>query len=326
LLKNIKEIKYLVIPYINPLGRLLLALKNINSSDRYIQFLKNPLSYLYKFENIKKIIILVGQEGKKEFFESQTNDNENNNDTIVELEDNSKIIDKIEKEEDYKLDSKKYKIKNHFGFIKFDNLWFFRLFNYKPKIGDIDRFKECLRQKGKKFANISDTLKLFEKRERLKLKDCYKKITGGINNSSIVVYHQPIQKIIYTCVTLSFNKCKKQIFGFKGQLLTGDINLQKYPLQIEREGYIQFRSHYHYYLDKISLFQIPHHGSINNWNNALLQDLPRCNIWISSSRKSHPTHPCPIIIKEISKEGRIFIWNHEKNEVTFYCTMANSLS
>ncbi|PHG02092.1 hypothetical protein [Bacillus toyonensis] len=100
------------------------------------------------------------------------------------------------------------------------------------------------------------------------------------------------------------SKCFNTVFGTDffspiNTLLTGDISLKN-------ENWEPFVEHYKKHLNDIRITLIPHHGSIHNWNNQILEVTPECKYWITSSgfsnRYRHPNIDVLLNLVEANKD------------------------
>ena len=93
-----------------------------------------------------------------------------------------------------------------------------------------------------------------------------------------------------------------------GLLLTGDISLHSGPALDE------FADHYKGLLNSTIVFQVPHHGSKDNWNNRLLEKVDDAVFWIASaSKQCFYGHPSSKVIASVASGKRLFLWVDEEN-------------
>lgn len=126
-----------------------------------------------------------------------------------------------------------------------------------------------------------------EKNKRDKFKSAYyylkPELDNNINNSSIVLFHSPSLK--------NANKAPDSK-NFAGHLLTGDISF--------RDCYLDNISNYFKdYLNSIMIFQLPHHGSIKNWDHRILEVFNQTCIYFYCGRHKGWQHPNPNVVKKI---------------------------
>lgn len=89
-------------------------------------------------------------------------------------------------------------------------------------------------------------------------------------------------------------ECLRFEYGFKsGCMYFGDYNLKKYKkIGIE---------------SKVSLMQVPHHGSIYNFNTDIFKYFEQLNfLFISAGEKNRYRHPSGNVIKDIIKSQKCF--------------------
>ena len=145
------------------------------------------------------------------------------------------------------------------------------------------------------------------------LRGCYEQLKTemelkNFNNTSLVMFHIPwmaFGKQNYLSQCFVRNKTCYSVFLYHP---LGDIEFS------QSEIYEEFKKHYSGLLEKVCMFQIPHHGSKNNWNNSIIRDT-KCNFWVVSSKIGNPKHPSLEVIKEIVERGRFLLWANEENFV-----------
>ena len=196
LINNFKQIDLVVIPYYNPIERLIIALMNPNQSEEYYRFLADPLKYLLveKGNKIKKVIV-IGKPGrmpentknsdkdsKKPFLgnisfkgyipvdkirDKISNIKNNKIELDIEnLEDNNELLKELINEygedqiETWKKHGKLY-LKTHNGYIGLLDMWIFTFFNYMPQnyYESLKKFKECIEKHIGEVSNDFDKIK-----------------------------------------------------------------------------------------------------------------------------------------------------------------------
>lgn len=126
-------------------------------------------------------------------------------------------------------------------------------------------------------------------------KDEYKKLFINKNIYSLILYSAPIDKnsyfnkstIHYDMYEIFFSE--KEYLHKTGCLYTGDFNLNN------TFNFIEDILH----KNKISLFQIPHHGSKNSWNNKHKKYLKNKFLFISAGKKNIYSHPNKEVLIDI---------------------------
>jgi len=89
------------------------------------------------------------------------------------------------------------------------------------------------------------------------------------------------------------------------QMLTWDINLNFRSEEI--------KSYYKQFWDKVLIFQVPHHWSIENWNRQLVNDKLRNTLFfpMSAGLKNRYRHPSMDLIIDILRMRKFPIWINE---------------
>jgi len=309
-----------ILPYLSPLERLIVALATPRASGEYYNFLADPVTYSLE-HNVKKVILV--REHEPDRHENWMPPFERPSDLppdgrfrlIDELPPDEELnshIKSMEEELSSFIDEGYVKVKNHSGILKVSlsnmPIWVFRLFNYKVSPQILAQFESCV----KKTLSGIDSRKIknaiVSPSQRRVLKSCYDQLAGGsryLNNTSLLVVHRPAfrPRIIdswcdcawcpfccplyfkyYPCCP-PFRRCIIEPSDFV-QFLTGDIDLNCKFNEISQ----------HFGLGTIVretiAMLIPHHGSRNNWNNALCNTITS-NFWVVSAgirnKYGHPS-------------------------------------
>ncbi|WP_017413919.1 hypothetical protein [Clostridium tunisiense] len=332
------QVETIVIPYVDPIERLIISLKYPYELDSYYEFLSDPINYLLD-KGVKQIIVMGGDKTSNEvILEDKLYDLVDNELNITLRDDNefkNNVLNKelIERTE-------KLLFKTHDGFIIFKNLWLFRFFNYSCDQVEIDEFYKLLKAEG---YDVSSTEKIIEivvdKVKRRKLKKIYKKV-WEINNTSIIMFHGPLPRNVisdnyvfnerqHICANekkyrnITKRHCYNLYSHYKfdrvsivhqqnlsGTILFGDITL--------RSCYKEIIKHFKHFLNSILIVQVPHHGSSNSWSKEILDDINDFSFWIVPfgiyNRYNHPDNNIISKINELSP-SKIVIPNTECHKI-----------
>ena len=313
-----------ILPYLAPYERLMVALRRNDLPLWFHDFLADPVSYLIGRE-VEKIVLLGGREAhspKRIGSESEKREFD-----LGELPDD-KDLEKEVLENDKQLrgflDQKKLIVKNHRGHLRIWQNWFFRFFNCKVEDSKKAQFRQCI----KSTVGKDDPIDVIKNKPKLRnLKTCYRNLQKDFNDTSLMVYHGPIDKSEYVCEAFgngcqinSFPNC---MFTFphrhitylheaNGHFLTGDINL--------RNNWDEIRTHYGFYLLEVGVALLPHHGSKRNWSGTILTTVPRNCTWIASSGVSNKYgHPNSEVIQDAISGGGILYWCNELYKISIKC-------
>ena len=318
-----------VIPYFTPIDRLIIALKNKGASDWYYEFLSDPAEYITENWGNPTVIIMGGGEGANPDTGESEGPSEFNPKlkfNLEELKGDDKFKEKIlgnEKNWGKYFSAGKCFAKNHNRSLKVMNYWLFRFFNYQFKEPNKVKFEKCLKEK-KIDCSDNDKIReiIIDNDKRTKLSKCYKILASKDNNTSLVLYHGPINInhikdfSIYSNSSSGLNRDFNQfIYGLFyefypnrvgwGQLLMGDISLKN-------RKYKELLIHYHGLLDKVMVCLLPHHGSIENWKRDFVIRIINCHFFTASSGFNNQwKHPNNDLILEIIKNNRKFYWVNE---------------
>ncbi|MCE1165330.1 MAG: hypothetical protein LWX07_08010, partial [Bacteroidetes bacterium] len=131
-----------------------------------------------------------------------------------------------------------------------------------------------------------------------KLKTIHDDFDIDINDYSLTLFHKSISRKGFDVLIRHYCRCpilSHEYFGtnLTGTYLTGDCNLNN----------INFPKYIVANIDKVVVFQVPHHGSKNNWDQTKLNRLMECyNFVINFGYGNKYKHPSSDVIEEILDE------------------------
>lgn len=154
-LMNGVGVRYVFLPYLLPIQRLLLALSESQYADQsYYDFIADPVSYL--FERGVEKIILVGNCENNEYrgreipnYDGSDDDlninSEDLNDKSIQMPDDNDLRKVITKNDPQLLERyrNRLSIKSHQGIVSLRQKWNFRFFN-PPTKGNLKLFEKCV--------------------------------------------------------------------------------------------------------------------------------------------------------------------------------------
>jgi beta-lactamase superfamily II metal-dependent hydrolase len=339
-LLHLMKVKYIVLPYVPPIERLLIAAAAPRQEPWFYRFLTHPYRYLSKHGRIQRIVVVTSGRKRSKKRQGGENDNPNVEDTQrttnfeQNLGDEFAINDESFKSmpEDREIQSQmevdgelpakrrsKVMVKQHFGYLDIGRNWMFRLFNNPISLSKFNSFVNCLKfivgpLRGdltvKELSNL-----LGDPVEIKRFAHCYKKVSSDLNFTSLVALHSPLRwKAIsyielerYSEVTGLHNlECvmcsqpSKEI----GHLMLGDINL--------KSSWGKLQQHYKKYLGNIDAVLIPHHGSRQSWHKDLLNAIPStCRMYLSVGIENQYNHPGIDVIFDVINSGRMIRWSND---------------
>lgn len=332
-LLNTNTVDTVVIPYIPFAKRIEFSLKHYNSDEWYINFLFKPIEYLNE-KNIKRIYVIYGNNGGFDSdiipvnpelppdIESLNNEDFNLKYSHTYYNDNKRIKKRIErKDKGYTGEVELFGYSNRFKGDLYSK-WKFCFYYLTPNDKIYSGFKtEFNKLKIKTSEDLINILK--KKSGRKQVRACYPKDSKNMNNSSLVLYHSPINKYIYRSyyyiekngeMTRSFltntlynNILLKNNLDF-GQLLTGDLDLNKDSKS--------FFNHFKDEITSVAIFYIAHHGSIHNWNCEFLEKYSESAFWfVSTGFKNKFGHPHLPVVNRIINARKNLGWSNEYNRL-----------
>lgn len=211
----------------------------------------------------------------------------------------------------YSSTNNKVKFYNHTAILMHE-YWVFRFFLKQPSSRSVKSLEKKIKDNGLELGNFKEKYNAYKKIFNSTIKSAER------NSTSIVCCHGPRfsiakkfhQNYIERAWVLEFNgsRAEHHALAYKNessinptsfvlplfQLLTGDAELTT------KEKVI---SHFHEVFSSIMLFQIPHHGSKNNWYHWFTEELVNCRHWVccygNQNRHKHPDadFSCTPVIK-----------------------------
>lgn len=340
LLETVSKVETIVLPYYTPRERYFYILSLYNnpedaeSESWILDFLQDPTGYLLENfgDKINEVVLI-------ESGSSEINDNENkegtdsneikddgevysiNSDNLDDAED-VEIIKDVEGISDSRVSVKKSGKLTLCGKI---NIWQF-IFHY-PKLSEkaVKYFESMLENAGLSTVKTKEELiNLQDLGNRVSNAKKHKLYNLDINNTSLMLYHSPVSMSNTRFCSISNNidcytglcvKCLRNIYPCCGGFFyTGDIDLKSYFIEID--------TYYRNWLNNICVFQVPHHGSIDNWDPSISIKNPGA-FHVVSSKEIDPSklHPNPDVLYEIAKYKGLFLWCNEMNLVSCYGLM-----
>lgn len=140
-----------------------------------------------------------------------------------------------------------------------------------------------------------------------KLKEVYRKVEGGLNTNSLVVYSGPSK-----CLSKGWQRrivnfgcdyiCRCGAYLKNGCLYLGDFDA--------RSNWSCIEAKYADYWGNIGVIQMPHHGSQYNYNSKILSN--NAFLIISAGFNNPYKHPHVKVLKELIRNNKKFAWVTEE--------------
>lgn len=131
---------------------------------------------------------------------------------------------------------------------------------------------------------------------RRKIKEVYDKVSGNINQNSMLVYSGPLEETILHVFNQPeyhwwYNQCVKHEAGC---IYTGDADLNLSNIY----------NIYRPFWNKVGTIQVPHHGSLHNFNEHVFNDMGKCRCYpISHGKANSYGHPSNAVLINIAKNN-----------------------
>ncbi|MCL9778142.1 hypothetical protein KCG51_03825 [Neisseria subflava] len=239
---------------------------------------------------------------------------------IIHIEEDAVDIDDESNQEIYDItkiieDELKFKSGKSISFsINTQSFWIYKPYNYKDKI----RYKELIREFRKNNISIKKLKNIdYTKKNIKKIRDCYKKVSGNINQNSLILYSNIIpnnlnSNLISKCFIFPsywFNQFCFHTPNYQlniGCIFTGDVNLKT----IGNDFIAKIKGD-KYYLP-VNTIQVPHHGSKNgfdiNFFNDFSEGRRRIISPISFGSKNLYGHPSSTVITQLTSDYHLPVY------------------
>ena len=325
LFKRVNNVDTVILPYLSPFERLIVALMTPRASQEYYHFLADPVAYFLE-HGVRQVVLVGGEEADRREnwmppFEGPSDLPPDGRfrltDELPLDEELEAYVKRIEEGLSSFIEEGYVKVRNHSGILKVSlsnmPIWAFRLFNYKMSSQTLTQFEYCIQATlgGIDSRRIKNAIVSPPKRRALK--SCYDQLAGGsryLNNTSILVVHRPAFRphrinSRYDCIWcpcccppyleyyFEYLPCCPPFEEYSmtssdfAQFLTGDIDLNFKFNEISQHFGLGTT------IKTTAATLVPHHGSPNNWNNALCNKITS-NFWVISAgirnRYGHPSH------------------------------------
>lgn len=313
LIKGIR-VERIVLPYMPLLQRLALVASYDGYDENYNNFISNPTTYFFSNDKFDVGTVSYVEQGSSRGNEEGQPPNDNpkfdreleegfdlGDLSLEELENDDVVKNKII-EDDSTLDDENVTYHSFNSSMKLRNeLWEFVFYHRQTKNEtDISDFQIAIDTYVIDQGGL-DIRDLFTEDRRTKIKELYSlHIASDINYSSLCMYHGPIFKAVIhasICI-LPITRYRRLLFPWRwrrhhrwhhnktGTMLTGDQFLAT------NEDFTPFYNYFRTRLDRTEIYQVPHHGSDNNWkmmpNNLNTHDIGCYVINHGYGRKKHP--------------------------------------
>lgn len=308
LLKKVKKIKKIFIPYYDGIDSYLLLM---------IYVYANGMT----FDKVEQIVLVnAGGVTKKNLSDVEG--------AVFDF--NALVIkDLSESDREYRIPNVNVGILEE-GMFLVEKLWEFKFYNTyleKEEYSTVKIKDKIDELKKNNCEDLEDILKNYRKELKKIYDDFCSRSCGNSkqNQSSLCLYHGPYRNI-HSNIVDSFIICKNKIMKTNicysnccslplrgcGTILTGDISLRN------KERYEHFFNYYKFEIDKTGLLLLPHHGAENNWNDLILSDFKDARIFLNSSgKRSKFNHPSAKVIKESLMDGRVILCSHESQTIEY---------
>jgi len=317
--------KTVVLPYLVPAERLFLyfsiGFDDATDDDTYREFVTDPAAFLI-VRGAERVIFITGND------ENGTLNPEipgpgfpvDENKSREQFEEGDLFAEDILLTEDDQADAdeqlafqqanpKKVEFRKANGGIRAGEYWEFFFYQIAQTPASILDFRDQLIHRfGVTFdrghMSVESLKDIFKQQAKVdQLKKIFKSLFKETNSTGLIVLHGPINQ--YHSRFASNGSSTPEPVCYT--MLSGDTDMNHhYP------AYINYRVPF------VRVFQVPHHGSAKNWDEAKLADLEDCNMVINYGTTNGYGHPGPSVRAAVL--ALYPMWTlRENTELSAYC-------
>lgn len=352
LLDQVGEVGTVFLPYLSPLEKIIIGIRNRDESKEYYQLLTSPVEFLRE-RGVTRIVYVTNN-----------GEDDSNFDGIPPIEPDTTEGDDKRKEvsplkyralkkspDDW--DGQNTDSTHQDSVVTLDHnepvsshCWLFKFFNYLPKPKNNRPFiKSCKAERavnhlkyeikaltGKVVDDLGsqDIIELLDDKSKVKkLKEKYKELQYDHNNVSLALWHGPFtssssddciahwldQYRLYSPYPYSMSRSSSD-----GTFLTGDLDIGLDLTQIKKHyGDDESQGAGENLLSRTAFFQVPHHGSKNSWDKEILRAFNNSTFcFVSAGFSNRYSHPGLDVIKDIVENGNTWAQSHEVCQIDLY--------
>jgi hypothetical protein len=157
---------------------------------------------------------------------------------------------------------------------------------HEPGPDRLERFRDLLRGKFGEPLDLPTIIKAAQNQDaRKKLRDCYDGLWSDHNLVSMALYSGPARSSGKFTAYCQWRRRFGHHLTRPGVLLTGDAHLD------QRERRRALFDHYRHFVDHVGALMLPHHGSIHNFHEELLEGFPNLELAFACSGPNNYGHP-----------------------------------
>ena len=195
--------------------------------------------------------------------------------------------------------------------------WVFKTFNYDNASSEKSETLRTALKNAKIGLSLSDIASKCSDPDYFgKVRGCYKSVRGSINGNSMVTYSGPATQSVRCmhmhscCSNCAICRCWLRHAGEKaGCMYFGDYEAKG------QKKWAQCADDFEEQFPLLLMQQVPHHGSLNNYNRAMNSE-KKFN-FISAGKNNR--HPHTSVLKALNNAGVPWVWIHEFSQPLCFC-------
>ena len=339
LLSRLTRIKKVIMPYFTPAERAFFMATTMddvdyleNPSRWYPSFLRGPVTYLLSTGKIESINLLVGSGvgendsdyGKEKYHDSHQSHIKDIKNLPPQLREQLlKFETSVQGRHAWDVDERTTFLKAD-GILRLNSYWHFRFFSWCPsmdKLADLHRRFMAIKGSQEMITILRDDVALRA------IRSAYQGVFGieYMNDSSLTMFAgirvsdlvKEALRLEYCCSQeiSTLHRMERAIHhpDLAGILFTGDFPLSDRDMWrrfINTMGLAEGRN-------DVVVYQVPHHGSRQNWSREQSGVSTQPIFVISASKNNSYGHPDASVLHSIAAAGRQTVWVNQQNRLSY---------
>lgn len=327
------RVTWVVMPYLFPEERLVVALKTPAAEAWYYELLADPVGFFLEKKRVDGVVLIGAGEptGYSEEPVRPKRPAEGSEDVNIDFEvlpnngDLTRHVQAGDPEWTRHIKERKLLIRSHAENIWFGRHWEMRFFARRKDERSLEAFRQCVATamgvSPDDRPSFTERLKraILSRSERQRLRGCYRELAARLNDTCLVLYHGPVGnesatfELFPSChpcccrwlLSGGLLPCREwmclggpdPIPRRYGQLLTGDFNLST------QKAFNELTDHFQRQLESVLVCQVPHHGSKHAWRIGLPQAFRAGTLWVVPADPLATRYPHHNVVNDIVSAG-----------------------
>jgi hypothetical protein len=307
-----------ILPYLSRLERLFVLFKHEEAEEEgdYLEFLSNPVLYVFKY-NVKRVILIQGDNEDRSENNVPDLPNDDNPEDPVRIQFADIPTGQLTIEQEELRTDPRVRICKDKGRFFVTRCWEFYYYNKRQDDAVVNKFREWLENRfyitiGNAGLSKDQFELVMNDLERVKrLRKQFKDVFESHNSTGLTVMHSPFYSTSFE-LTIKRNKkhSREWIDAFEYELINKEMRC---PTLLNADTNLHDINYPNYIVSNlpyIRVFQVPHHGSKNNWSVEGIRSLSFCQLVINFGWGNRFGHPGYQVLDDIKRRDA---WEKRNN-------------